>query len=248
MEEHKSTTQEKVSLVVPISIILAGIIIAGAILFSGAKSSSAPKNPADPAAAQLTKGTIAEEIGLDKGKFQECLTNNATKSIVDAQSQGGVDAGIQGTPYTVIIAKDGTQTLINGAQPFENVKQLIETALAGNSVPEKGVKVSPVTAADHLRGNPDADVKLVEYSDTECPFCQRFHATMLQVMAEYEKGGKVAWVYRYFPLDQLHSKARHEAVATECAFKIGGIEKFWAYLDTIEKITPTNNGLDQALL
>lgn len=106
--------------------------------------------------------------------------------------------------------------------------------------------VAPVSAADHIRGNPDAPVKIVEYSDTECPFCKRFHTTLQQVMTEY--GDKVAWVYRHFPLDSLHPKARKEAEATECAAELGGNDKFWAYLDRLMEITPANNGLDPAEL
>src|SRR3989338_10021269 len=74
-------------------------------------------------------------------------------------------------------------------------------------------KMTPITSSDHIRGNPDAPVKIVEYSDTECPFCKRFHTTMKEVMDEYGKDGKVAWVYRHFQLDQLHSKARKAAFA-----------------------------------
>ncbi len=106
-------------------------------------------------------------------------------------------------------------------------------------------KMNPVTAADHIRGNPDAKVLIVEYSDTECPFCKRFHPTMQQVMNEYGKDGKVAWVYRHFPLDQLHPvKARKEAVASECATELGGNDSFWKYVDRFFELTPSNNQTD----
>lgn len=107
-------------------------------------------------------------------------------------------------------------------------------------------KIRPVSSEDHIRGNPNAPVKIVEYSDTECPFCKRFHETMKQTTVEY--GDKVAWVYRHFPLDQLHSKARKEAEATECANELGGPDKFWAYTDRLFEITPSNNNLDPAEL
>lgn len=109
-------------------------------------------------------------------------------------------------------------------------------------------KMVPISKDDHIRGNPNAPVKIVEYSDTECPFCKRFHDTMKQVMDNEGKQGKVAWVYRHFPLDQLHSKARKEAEATECAAELGGNDKFWAYLDRLMEVTPANNGLDPAEL
>lgn len=108
--------------------------------------------------------------------------------------------------------------------------------------------MEPVASDDHIRGNPDAPIKIVEYSDTECPFCKRFHETMKQVMDEYGDTGKVAWVYRHFPLDQLHSKARKEAEALECAGAQGGNDAFWKYADRLYEITPSNDRLDSAEL
>lgn len=106
----------------------------------------------------------------------------------------------------------------------------------------------PVSETDHLLGTPTASVIIVEYSDTECPFCKVFHGTMQRIMNEYGKQGKVAWVYRQFPLVSLHPKAPKEAEATECANELGGNTAFWKYLDTIFQITPSNNGLDPARL
>jgi protein-disulfide isomerase len=109
-------------------------------------------------------------------------------------------------------------------------------------------QMTPVTSKDHIRGDINAPVKIVEYSDTECPFCKKFHTTMKEVIDTYGKDGKVAWVYRHFPLDQLHSKARKEAVALECANDQGGNDKFWEYADRLYEVTPANNGLDLAEL
>lgn len=105
-------------------------------------------------------------------------------------------------------------------------------------------KMRPITSADHIRGNSNAPVKIVEYSDMECPFCKRFHSTLQQVMNEYGKNGKVAWVYRHFPLDAIHSKARTEAAAAECAGELGGKNAFWAYIDRFYAVTPSNNQTD----
>lgn len=101
---------------------------------------------------------------------------------------------------------------------------------------------------DHLRGNPEADIMFVEFSDTECPFCKRFHMTMLQVMNDYGKSGKVSWVYRQFPIVQLHSKAPKESEALECAAALGGNTAFWNYADKIFTLTNSNDSLDIALL
>lgn len=107
-------------------------------------------------------------------------------------------------------------------------------------------KVMPVTADDHIRGSINASVKIIEFSDFECPFCKRFHPTLQQIVEEYE--GRVAWIYRHFPIDALHSKASKEAEASECVAELGGNDAFWAYTDKIYEITPSNNRLDITLL
>lgn len=112
---------------------------------------------------------------------------------------------------------------------------------------EQNVVLSAVTADDHILGNPRAKVVVVEYSDTECPFCKMFHETMNKVMGEYGEGGNVAWVYRHYPLP-FHQKAPKEAEATECANKLGGVEKFWAYTNTVFKTTQGNDSLNEAEL
>jgi len=103
-------------------------------------------------------------------------------------------------------------------------------------------------ATDYILGNPNAPVKVIEYSDLECPFCKEFQKTMHQVMQYYGDSGQVAWVFRHFPLAQLHSKAPQEAQAAECAGELGGNEAYWKYIDRIFEITPGSNGLDLAQL
>lgn len=110
------------------------------------------------------------------------------------------------------------------------------------------VQMMPVSEKDHILGDPNAELVIVEYSDLECPFCKNFYITTKKIMDEYGKDGKVALVFRHFPLDTLHSQARGEAIATECAASLGGNEKFWAYMDELFAITPSNNGLDLAQL
>jgi len=108
--------------------------------------------------------------------------------------------------------------------------------------------VKGIQTGDHVRGSADAPIAIVDFSDTECPFCKRFHASMIEMMKDYQNGSQVAWVYRHFPLVSLHSKAPKEAEATECAAEVGGEEAFWKYVDRLYEVTPANNGLDLAQL
>ncbi|MDO8575296.1 MAG: thioredoxin domain-containing protein [bacterium] len=120
--------------------------------------------------------------------------------------------------------------------------------------------ISPVTSDDHLLGNPDAKIIVVEYSDPSCPFCKSFHKTMQTVMDEYGKTGKVALVYRHFitvAVDDLgreyHKNASNEAHAFECAGSVGGNDKFFEFADKFYDLTPsvtgaTPEGFDQSKL
>src|SRR3989344_2343101 len=117
-----------------------------------------------------------------------------------------------------------------------------------NDDPDTTAQIMPVSEKDHILGDPNAELIIVEYSDLECPFCKNFYITSKKVIDEYGKDGKVALVFRHFPLDSLHSQARGEAIATECAAELGGNEKFWEYMDELFAITPSNNGLDLAQL
>ncbi len=85
--------------------------------------------------------------------------------------------------------------------------------------------VKAVAADDHVTGAKNADVTLIEYSDFQCPYCQRFHPTMEQLMSDPAYKGKLRWVYRNFPLS-FHPNAMPAANAAECASEQG---KFWEY-------------------
>lgn len=112
--------------------------------------------------------------------------------------------------------------------------------------PEAKQKAAPIpklTNKDHIRGDLKAELVLVEYSDLECPFCKSFHSTMNKIIKDYQ--GKVAWVYRHYPLD-FHANAQKEAEASECVAELGGNEAFWKYVDAIFERT-TSNGTGFAL-
>jgi protein-disulfide isomerase len=87
-----------------------------------------------------------------------------------------------------------------------------------------------VTDTDHILGNPDAPITVIEYSDFQCPFCSRVLPTMKQLRADY--GDKVNIVYRHFPLS-FHPQAQKSAEASECVAELGGNDAFWSYHDKL---------------
>ncbi len=104
-------------------------------------------------------------------------------------------------------------------------------------------QVKKLQKDDHVRGDRNSRVLLIEYSDYECPFCKRFHPTTQQILDTYK--GKVALVYRHYPLP-FHANAQKEAEASECINELGGNDAFWKYTDAIYERT-TSNGTGFAL-
>lgn len=102
-------------------------------------------------------------------------------------------------------------------------------------VPAAKIELPPVTAQDHIRGSENAPLTFIEYSDVECPFCQRFHPTMKKILKTYD--GKVRWVYRHFPLS-FHLGAQDKAEASECANELGGVTMFWQFVDRLLETNP----------
>lgn len=86
--------------------------------------------------------------------------------------------------------------------------------------------MSKVSVADNPSlGKPDAPVVVVEFSDYQCPFCQRFVQTTLPALkADYIETGKVRYVFRDFPIASIHPQARKAAEAAHCA---GDQGKYW---------------------
>lgn len=83
---------------------------------------------------------------------------------------------------------------------------------------------------DAVKGDPNAPVTIIEWSDFECPYCTRFYTNTLTLIDEqYIQTGKVKFVYRDFPLG-FHSNAQKAAEAAECA---GEQDKFWEMHDAL---------------
>lgn len=83
-----------------------------------------------------------------------------------------------------------------------------------------------------MRGNPNAPVMIVEFSDYQCPYCHQAEPTLAAVLAKY--GDKVSFSYRDFPLRSIHDHAEIAAEASRCALEQG---KFWDYHDQLFKAT-----------
>jgi protein-disulfide isomerase len=108
-------------------------------------------------------------------------------------------------------------------------------------LPGSGIVMDSVGDKDWIRGDKNAKITIVEFSDLDCPFCSRFHDTMKQVMIEYD--GDVNWVYRHFPLSTLHPDASKKAEAAECVGELAGNDEFWLFIDKLFESNETLTGV-----
>lgn len=104
-----------------------------------------------------------------------------------------------------------------------------EAAAQDSNSDQQVVRYDVPVDDDPAYGNPDAPITIIEFSDYQCPFCQRWHLEVFpKLMAKY--GDQVQLVYRDFPLDGTHPEARPAAEAANCAFEQ---DKFWEFHDRL---------------
>lgn len=205
----------------PMAIIVAGFLIfLGMLVMGTSNKSQEPK-------------TLSEQVGVKKSQFDSCMESfdreSFSKEIYSSvfSSTEGTTEGDAGTPYNIIIGKNGIKTEVRGAKPYESFKAEIDSILAGTMESNYTGNVPAINEKDHIMGNPNADIVIIEYSDFECPYCKTHHSTLNKIVEEYN--GQVAWVFRHYPLIEIHQNAFEKAVASECVSQIKGNESFWEY-------------------
>ena len=134
----------------------------------------------------------------------------------------------------------GTFDNSNSGLSQEELKEIISEIEIKTTAPQPTQQPTQPTAAqvfkvsiddDPMKGDPDADVTVIEFSDFQCPFCSRFYTqTLSQLEENYIDTGKINFVFRDLPLDRLHPNARPAHIAAECADEQG---KFWDYHDIL---------------
>src|SRR3989344_1224206 len=159
---------------------------------------------------------------------QEHHKDVSKKAFIKGLISGVLIVGVLGGVYFMGASSSGGWSLGNKNGVVANTN-LAPTNPNPNQ-PTVGTVV-PANKDEHIKGSPNADIVLIEYSDLECPYCSRFHPTMQQVLQAY--GDKVAWVYRHFPLNSIHPGAQKKAEAAECVTELGGNDKFWKFADLV---------------
>ncbi len=142
-------------------------------------------------------------------------------------------------PIAIIVAGALIAGAIYLSQTSKSVTPTSTTTQAANTI-----TVQAITANDHFLGNPNASITLIEFSDLECPYCKVFHATMNTLMDEYGKNGTLAWVYRHFPLAQLHPTAPRKSEAVECVDELSNKTATWNFINRLFVETPQGGKLE----
>jgi len=119
----------------------------------------------------------------------------------------------------------GISALVLGGMVFGMVK------IASRNSPNNKQPLSLASAvieSDWIKGNKESKVIITEYSDFQCPACASYYGLVKQLHKDF--GDRIAFVYRHFPLRQIHANAEIAALSAEAAGKQG---KFWEMHDMI---------------
>ncbi|MES2931045.1 MAG: thioredoxin domain-containing protein [Patescibacteria group bacterium] len=230
--ENNETSQRKIS--TPQAIIIAGVLIMLGILLTRGRAD-----------IPVSK-TLSEQVGVSKEQLTACIKGADLEGLyaristsVD-KAMSGVPREERGTPYNIVIGPNGFRTDVRGAMSYENMSKVISAAREGKLAEvttDSGTVTltEPYTGditlkeeSDHIRGNANASVTVIEYSDFECPYCKQFQPVMERIVTE--SNGNVAWVYRNYP---LHQHSFEKLVAAECVAKIKGNDAYWKYADLL---------------
>ena len=124
-------------------------------------------------------------------------------------------------------------------------EQLAIITAAEDKAAGKEPQPSAVTAADYTKGAADAKIKIVTYTDFDCPFCKQFHTTLSTIAQKYPE---VSITYRHFPLEQLHPNAKKLSIAAECVGQLGGDKAFYTFVDSVFNLRSVNDRTDLSKL
>lgn len=161
-----------------------------------------------------------KEEGILTRETLDVASHDAETISLKKHRKGGF---VLTTPLAIIIA---SIVIAGGLMGYGYITQ----GSSASAVAKPLFKGRAVDATDYVNGKENSKVVVIEYSDPECPFCGQVSATMKQLRTDY--GSKIAFVYRHFPLTQIHKNAFDRSRAIACAGKVGGAEKFYAYIDT----------------
>lgn len=169
----------------------------------------------------------SDDISEKKEDMIQVKKSSFNGLVIGLIAAVGVAAFFAGSYVSGLDSNQITQKDLSDAMAKLELKML-QNQLP-SSQPKQPVKIS--ADDDPVRGNADASITIIEFSDFQCPFCARFHIQTLPLLLEnYIDAGKAKLVYRDFPIQGIHPNAIPAAAAAECADEQG---KYWEYHDKL---------------
>jgi protein-disulfide isomerase len=188
---------------------------------------------------------LVEKVGADRQAYEQCLASGRADALVQTRVAEGQALRFNGTPsFRFITAQGGEAYTLVGALPVDAYARVADPLIAGEQPPEEpkppqpelpswarpeGLTPDPArlgftAAGDPYKGNPEAPLVVVEFTDFQCPACKR-HAleTQPELDSTFVDTGRVLWVAKHSPL-KMHARAPVAAAAAECA---GDQGQFW---------------------
>jgi protein-disulfide isomerase len=200
-----------------------------AVLLSLAAVPAVAQEEAAPAQDEARNARILANLAFH---IPQLAQMSPTISSIEPTEIEGLEEGtliLQGQPRPFLITSDDSQLWLLASEPLDVSRDVAELeAEQAQRESERQESLAAAIAGDPVRGNPDAPVTIVEYSDFQCPYCERGYQTMEQVLEKYPED--VKFVFQHFPLVQIHPWAKPAAIATECAANQSD-EAFWTLHD-----------------
>lgn len=172
---------------------------------------------------------LAKTLGMNSGTFDSCVDGGKYSQRVSNEMKEGQDLGVSGTPSFFI-----NGVMLVGAQPQSAFEAIIDAELKNGTgdaeakkLGEDGTRKKVNYGTGPVKGASNAKVKIMEFTDFECPFCERAFPTIEALLKKYE--GKISLEYRSYPLP-FHPLAAKAAEAALCASDQG---KFWEMHDAM---------------
>ncbi len=194
---------------------------------SAINENSIEENPSSNSIDEAIEKTTISKNTRETFSESNVKKSTPTGMIIAMVAIVAVAAFFAGSYFSNLNSDTVTQSDLDSA--IAKLESKIASIQSPSGQPSQPIKIS--VDNDPVRGNPDAPITIIEFSDFQCPFCARFHVqTLPSILEEYIDTGKVNLVYRDFPIQSIHPNALPAAVAAECANEQG---KYWQYHDTL---------------
>lgn len=204
-----------------------GVLVVTALIITGMVYTT--KRNSDKAANQIKNVAIeyAKKLNLNIDQFSSDFDSEELQKKLETKISEGHAIPITYTPTFFL---NGTR--IDNPRGYDEFKTIITETINGKPVPvasDGETKIpNTINSDDWIQGNKDSKIVLIEYSDFQCPACASYFPITKKLTEEFSD--KIVFVYRHYPLVNIHPYAEPMARAAEAAGKQG---KFWEMYELI---------------